>query len=151
VQYLSFLLNDVRYAMDVSIVETVVDQTTTTAIPSPLDYVEGVIDLRGRIVPVISLRRKFHLAEGLGGGAGSIIVFNAGTFEGKPRVMGALVDAVAEVLALDDACIEVDSLDGKGLWERYVRGIVRNGDRIIVILEAAGLSPAEELGLIEAT
>lgn len=148
-QYLTFRLSDVAYAVDVRIVETVVQYEGSTGVPSPLPYMRGVMDLRGRVVPLIDLRKKLGLPalDELDGT--SVIVFGVRgdeTGQGDSRLtVGAIVDGVSEVLTLDDASVEMAKGEGMELWERYVDGVARHESGMIVILRPEGLFSIEEI------
>lgn len=78
-QYLAFRLDDVEYAVDVRIVESVVMFDGATRVPSPLPYLRGVMDLRGQVIPLIDLRRKLGLSSADSDATKhSVIVFSVG-------------------------------------------------------------------------
>lgn len=143
-QYLSFRLNGVEYAVDVRIVETVVEHSATVAIPSPVEYMRGVMDLRGRVVPVIDLRKKFGLPESTDDSRACVIVISVED-GARHLAVGALVDEVSEVVTIDDASIETARSEGVALWERYVRGVVRLDERMIVVIGIEGLFSLHEI------
>jgi purine-binding chemotaxis protein CheW len=149
-QYLTFRLNGVEYAVDVRIVETVVERADTTAVPSPVEYMRGVMDLRGRVVPVIDLRRKFGLPESEDSSRSSIIVFMVEDEDRKTLTVGALVDEVSEVVTIEEGSIDSARAEGVALWERYVRGVVRFEGRMIVIIGADGLFSIREIEALRA-
>jgi len=151
-QYLTFRMNGVEYAVDVKIVETVVERGDTTPVPTPVEYMRGVMDLRGRVIPVIDLRRKFGLPARADEGRSVVIVFAvAGEGEGaKSLTVGALVDEVSEVMTIDEGSVEESRGEGAALWERYVRGIVRADNRMIVLVEAEGLFSIKEIEALRA-
>ena len=144
-QYLTFRLNGVEYAVDVTIVETVVEDNETTAVPSPVEYMKGVMDLRGQVVPVIDLRRKFGLEGDRGGLRASIIVIRVEGGGDKTLMVGTLVDEVSAVVEIEESAIEAAQTEGSALWERYVRGIVRLDERMVIIVEADGLFSLREI------
>ncbi|HUX42000.1 MAG TPA: chemotaxis protein CheW [Rectinemataceae bacterium] len=144
-QYLTFRLNGVEYAVDVTIVDTVVEDGETTAVPSPVDYMKGVMDLRGQVVPVIDLRKKFGLPEAQDRSRASVIVFTVESGDNRSFTVGALVDEVSAVVTIEEASIEKARSEGVALWERYVRGVVRFEERMVVIVEAEGLFSIREI------
>jgi purine-binding chemotaxis protein CheW len=149
-QYLTFRLNGVEYAVDVRIVETVVEHTATTAVPTPVEYMKGVMDLRGRVIPVIDLRHKFGLPELEDLSRSSIIVFTVETEGKKTLTVGALVDEVSEVVTIEEGSVESARAEGVALWERYVRGVVRFEGRMVVIIGADGLFSIREIEALSA-
>jgi purine-binding chemotaxis protein CheW len=149
-QYLTFHLNGVGYAVDVKIVETVVEYDEITMVPTPVEYIKGVMNLRGRVIPVIDLRRKFGMPESEDASRSSIIVFMVETGDARSLTVGALVDEVSEVVTIEDGDVEAARVEGGALWERYVRGIVRFEDRMVVIIEADGLFSIREIEALRA-
>jgi len=150
VQYLTFHLNGVQYAVDVKIVETVVERSAITAVPTPVEYMRGVMDLRGRVIPVIDLRTKFGMPASDDESRASIIVFTVDGGRGQILTVGALVDEVSEVVTIEEKDIEARRTEGAALWERYVRGIIRFEQRMVVVIEAEGLFSINELAALHA-
>jgi purine-binding chemotaxis protein CheW len=150
VQYLTFYLNGVEYAVDVKAVETVVENSAITAVPSPIDYMKGVMDLRGTVIPIIDLRRKFGLPSLEDSGRAYVIVINVeGSGDGRLSV-GALVDSVSEVVSFDEKSVDATRGGESALWERYVRGVVRLEERMLVVIEVDGLFSLREIEAIRA-
>jgi purine-binding chemotaxis protein CheW len=149
-QYLTFHLNSVDYAVDVNIVETVVEYSGITSVPSPVEYMRGVMDLRGRVIPVIDLRKKFGMPEVEDVSRSSIIVFTVKTGDTKSLTVGALVDTVSEVVTIEAGEVEAARSEGTALWERYVRGIVRLENHMLVIIEADGLFSIHDIEALSA-
>jgi purine-binding chemotaxis protein CheW len=147
-QYLTFFLDGIEFAVDVGVVETVVEFAGTTPVPTSLEYVRGVMDLRGRTVAVVDLRRKFGLSEGEPPPGACVIVLALSQKDGGGETVGALVDGVSEVVALDDLHPEQDSEIRSELWRRYVRGIARVEGRMIVLIDSRGLFSLEELASV---
>lgn len=149
-QYLTFRLNDVEYAVDVAIIEAVVEHSVTTAVPTPVQYMKGVMDLRGEVIPVIDLRKKFGLPEAADSSRASVIVFTVDAGKKGSLTVGALVDEVSAVVAIEESSVERARSEGVALWERYVRGVVRLEDRMVVIVEAEGLFSIQEIEALRA-
>ncbi len=149
-QYLTFRLNGVGYAVDVKIVETVVEHSDITSVPTPVEYMKGVMELRGSVIPVIDLRRKFGMPESEDASRASIIVFIVEAGDARSLTIGALVDEVSEVVTIEDRDVETAGVEGLALWERYVRGIVRLEGRMVVIIEAEGLFSMSEIEAMRA-
>jgi purine-binding chemotaxis protein CheW len=150
-QYLTFRLNGVEYAVDVKIIETVIEYSGSTAVPTALPYMKGVIDLRGQVIPLIDLRKKLGLPSMENEQGASVIVFSVEGDEtsGKPLTVGALVDGVSEVISIDEKDIRAAEGRGAELWRRYVSGVIRNEDRMLVMLSAAALFSIEELDALK--
>ena len=144
-QYLTFRLKAVEYAVDVRIVDTVVEHEATTAVPSPVDYMKGVMNLRGQVIPVIDLGKKFGLPEGEQADHASVIVIRVDAGQGKTLTVGALVDEVSAVVDIEESNIEAARTEGVALWERFVRGVIRFEERMVVIVEAEALFSIKEI------
>jgi purine-binding chemotaxis protein CheW len=145
-QYLTFRMDGVEYAVDVRIVETVVEHGEIMAVPTPLRYMRGAMDLRGSIIPVVDLRRKFGLPDREDADGGIVVVFSAGSGgAGAGLTVGALVDAVSEVMDIDEDRVESARGEAGALWERYVRGVIRIEGRMIVVIEPEGLFSIGEI------
>ncbi len=149
-QYLTFRLNEVEYAVDVRIVDTVVEDGATTAVPSPVDYMKGVMDLRGQVIPVIDLRKKFHISDSAESVRASVIVIRVDAEDGRGLTVGALVDEVSAVVELDEKHIEAAKNEGGALWKAYVRGVIRFEERMVVIVEADALFSIRDIEALRA-
>lgn len=131
-QYLTFMLDGERYAVEVSQVREVLEYTRITKLPRTENYMKGIISLRGTGVPVIDLRTKFGLSEAEQTKDTSIIVLEVG---GGRLVVGALADAVQEVIDLSAEEIDPAPRLGTRLEAEYLRGIGRKDEGFIVILD----------------
>jgi purine-binding chemotaxis protein CheW len=141
---LTFLLRGVEFAVSVEAVQGVVEYSGATAVPSPLDCLIGVVDLRGEVLPVIDLGMRLGLGRAAGGGRPAVVLLAAGI---GSAVMGALVDEVREVVAFPwDRPEEGGAASELGaLLESFVTGVARHEGRLIVMLDAARLFSVEEL------
>jgi len=149
-QYLTFFLNGVEYAVDVRAVETVVEHLQVMAVPTPIDYMKGVMDLRGKIIPVIDLRKKLGLPCLADAEGAYVIVIGAAGGGGNVLTIGTLVDTVSEVVTLDERSIEATQAEETALWQHYVQGVVRFEERMIVVIEVEGLFSMQEIETIRA-
>jgi purine-binding chemotaxis protein CheW len=148
-QYLTFSLAGVEYAVDVSIVETVVEYAPLTSVPSPLEYMRGVMDLRGQVIPVIDLRKKFGMPGRESDEGTSVVVITVRSDEALVLI-GAIVDAVSEVVNIAEGSLESSSGQEGALWERYVKGIIRQEGKMLVIIEPEGMFSFEEFSSLSA-
>src|SRR5208283_6208451 len=104
-QYLTFELEDEVFALDISKVREVLDFTTVTKVPRTPEFMRGVINLRGSVVPVVDMRLKFGMSKSEKTVNTCIVVAEV-TTEGETTVLGALADSVQEVIELEPAQIE---------------------------------------------
>jgi purine-binding chemotaxis protein CheW len=134
VQIVVFELGDERYGLDISSVYEIIRRQPITAVPKAPAFVEGVINLRGRIIPVVDLRERFGMAAGEETKASRIVVCEAaGT-----RV-GLIVDGVSEVLMVPPGAMEATPDVTAGPDAAYLRAIAKLGDRLIILLDLDGL------------
>ena len=144
-QLVVFDLASEAYGVDISTVREIIRMQTVTRMPRTPEYVEGVINLRGKVTPVIDLRTRFGLDEGEESVAKRIIVVDTGE-----RSMGFVVDGVSEVLRIPSASVEPPSSVVMGVDSEYMIGIVKLPDRLISLLdlervmEASGAAVAAE-------
>jgi purine-binding chemotaxis protein CheW len=143
-QLVSFRLGDEEFAVDVGQVQEIVRLTTITAVPRSPGYVEGVVNLRGRIVPVIGLAKRFGLPPHAPSKGTRIIIT-----EVAGRTVGMLVDAVSEVLRLASAAIDpaTEVLQG-GVSNAYITGIGKLEGRLLIMLDLERLLTRDEAGSV---
>lgn len=134
-------LGDEGYGLDIGSVFEIIRFQECTAVPVAPRFVDGVINLRGRIIPVVDLASRFGLPRSATTGSTRIIV--AGT--GAMRV-GLVVDAVTEVLMVSEDAVEPTPPVVSGVDSAYIRGIAKLGDQLVILLELGALFGLEEQG-----
>lgn len=145
-QIVVWRLADDWFAADVFSVERVLRHVTPTAIPDAPAWIVGVIDYQKRVVPVIDLRRRFELPAVAPTTETRILVFTA-----DGEWIGAVVDAVVEVTAIDASAIVPPPPLFRGLAAEYLRGLTRRNDRLVILLDVARLlSTSDKLTLDQA-
>jgi purine-binding chemotaxis protein CheW len=147
-QYLTFMLDDELFAVDIGMVREVLDFTSITKIPQTPDYMRGVINLRGRVVPVVDLRLKFGQPRAEKTVNTCVIIVEV-EMDGKKVVLGAMADAVQEVLDLEPDLIEPPPRIGTKLNFDFIRGMGKHADRFIIILDIDKVFTMEELELVQ--
>ncbi|MFW5786133.1 MAG: chemotaxis protein CheW [bacterium] len=145
--YLTFTLAGETYAVGVSQVKEVLEHTTITKVPRTIEFMKGVINLRGSVVPVIDLRLKFGMEEAEVTVDTSIIVMEV-SLEGEAVVIGAIADSVEEVITLDESEIEPSPQIGTRINNRFLKGIGKQGERFIIILDIDRLFSGEEISAV---
>jgi purine-binding chemotaxis protein CheW len=143
-QYLTFKLGDEVYALDIDKVREVLDFTTLTRVPKMPDFMRGVINLRGSVVPVADLRLKFGMTRTEKTTDTCVIIAEV-TVDGETAVLGAMADSVQEVLDLEPHNIEPPPKIGSTLRTEFIRGMGRQNERFIIILDIDKIFSAEEL------
>lgn len=145
-QYLTFKLADELFALDIGKVREVLDFTTITKVPRTPDFMRGVINLRGSVVPVIDLRLKFGMAMAEMTVNTCVIIVEVELGEEKV-VMGAMADAVQEVLDLAPDQIEPPPRIGTKLDTEFIKGMGKHAEQFIIILDIDKVFTTEEMDL----
>lgn len=148
-QFLSFALGDEVFAVNVLQVKEILDVINITRVPQMPDYMLGVINLRGSVVPVIDLRCKFGMTKGEKHQDNCIVVLEI-DFDSERVIIGALTDAVREVLDLSAEQIEPPPRMGMKLKSEFIRGMGKQGETFIIILDIDKIFSSDELCIIGA-
>lgn len=147
-QYLSFKLDEEIYAMDIHTVREVLDFTQITKVPRMPDFMRGVINLRGGVVPVVDLRLKFGLPETAPDKETCIVIIEV-VLDGEETILGLLVDSVQEVMSLEPDQIDPPPRIGTRLKTEFIKGMGKKEDEFIIILETMKVFSAEELVVVQ--
>ncbi|MBI5565397.1 MAG: chemotaxis protein CheW [Chloroflexi bacterium] len=131
-QLLTFKIDDQDYALNIANVVQVVRMVAVTRAPKAPVFVEGMINLRGRVIPVVSLRRRCGLADRPYDLNTQLLIARA-----DGRVMALMVDVVSEVLTLPADCIEPSDQIGAAM--EHLLAVGKLGDRLILILDPGSL------------
>lgn len=143
-QFLSFTLGEEVYGIDVLKVQEIRGWEEVRPLPDTPDYVKGVLDLRGSIVPVIDMRLRFNLSGAEYTATTVTIILNVDTKE-KSHVIGIVVDGVSDVLDIQEQEVkEAPSLGGK-IDTRYLLGMVSKDQHVVLLLDADNLLDPDEL------
>mgnify|MGYP000031685298 CR=1 FL=1 len=132
-QYLTFSLGDEVFAMDIRCVREIIQHGNMTMVPLMPDFVRGVINLRGSVVPVIDLQSRFGRPRAQVGKKTCIIIFDT-TVDDEKLELGLLVDAVSEVIDIAQAHIEPAPQFGTSIRRDFIHGMGKVGNDFIVIL-----------------
>ena len=148
--YLTFQLEDEIFAVDVRNVHEVLEFTTVTKIPGVPEFVRGIINLRGGVVPVVDLRLKFSMSETVKTQGTCVIVLDIGTGENK-TVIGALADSVKEVFEFEPGQVEPPPRIGSLSKTDFIKGIGKREDQFIIILNVNRVFSSDEIVLLGTT
>ena len=148
-QYLTYTLGDEGFALDITKVREVLDFTTITKVPRTPEFMRGVINLRGSVVPVVDLRLKFGMAKTEKTVNTSIIITEVAV-DGETAVLGALADSVQEVLDLASDHIEPAPRIGTKLKTEFIKGMGKQNDRFVIILDIDKVFSAEDMAMVQA-
>jgi purine-binding chemotaxis protein CheW len=147
-QFLTFKLGDEVFALDISKVREVLDFTTVTKVPRTPEFMRGVINLRGSVVPVVDLRLKFGMTR-TESSVNTCIIITEVTVDNDTTVLGALADSVQEVLDLEPGSIAPAPKIGTKLKTEFIKGMGRRDDRFIIILDIDKVFSSDELSLVK--
>ena len=143
-QYLTFKLDEEVFALDISKVREVLDYTNITKVPRTPEYMRGVINLRGSVVPVVDMRLKFGMTMTERSVNTCIIIVEV-DLEGEKTILGALADSVQEVLDLDPESIEPAPKIGTRLNTDFIMGMGKRDAKFIIILDIDRVFSSSEL------
>ena len=129
-QLVIFELGKEVYGVDISRVQEIIRMATITKLPRAPEFVEGVINLRGRVIPVVDLKKRFGLGQGEHDRSSRIVVVDAGH-----HTLGMVVDAVSEVLRVQSQAIEPPSPVVTTVESDYIRGIAKLDGRLVILLD----------------
>jgi purine-binding chemotaxis protein CheW len=133
-QYLTFQLGREEYAVDILRVQEIKGWERATRIPHAPDYVLGVINLRGAIVPIIELRKRFHL-ESIDVGPTTVVIVVKVSGERGERTVGMVVDAVCEVYNVPHTDLKPPPEIGASVETAFVKGLATVEDKMLILLD----------------
>jgi len=147
-QYLTFTLHSENYAVSVLSVREVLEIVPITRVPGMPDFMKGVLNLRGSVVPVIDLRKKFGIKEEDQTIDSSIIILEIESKDQEVMLIGAFVDSVQEVIDISSNQIEPAPKIGLNLKTDFIQGMCQYNDNFLIILDINRVLSNEELILI---
>ncbi len=133
-RYVSFTLGSGRYCVPVDEVLQILRYENLMEIPKAPPFVDGVINLRGDVVPVVNLRERLAVAKEAEAKKPRIIVTQV-----EGRTYGLAVDEVREVVEIDDAAVHEDPSSPFAARSQFIRGIARRGDSLYMVLDLPGV------------
>lgn len=129
-QFVTFTLADEEYAVDILNVQEINRITEITTLPNAPHYVEGVVNLRGKVIPVINLRKKFGLPDKEADDTSRIIIMDI-----KGVTNGLIVDSVAEVLRIPSDIVEPAPPVTSNMNSQFIKGIAKLESRLIILID----------------
>lgn len=145
VQLVTFRLGPEEFGLDVFAVHEILRYSEPTPVPRAPEFVEGVIDVRGALVPVVDMRRRFELADAPVGDETRVVLVEHGG-----ERLGLVVDAVTEVLRVPETAVSEPPAYIRGLAAEFVRGIVRLESRLVVLIDIERILSSQERIALEA-
>lgn len=145
VQLVAFILEGEEFAVDIQQVREVLKMTQVTPLPQSADFIEGVINLRGEVIPVVDLRKRFELSAGERTDQTRIIIV-----EIEENEVGLIVDSVSEVLRIPEKNIQPPPATVAGTRTDLIEGVGKLDERLIIILRLEKiLTTSEKIALEE--
>jgi purine-binding chemotaxis protein CheW len=143
-EYLTFILDDEEFGIDILCVQEIRVWSSVTELPNKPDYIKGVINLRGVIIPIIDLRQRFGSAP-LDYDEQTVTIILKSQNKDDPMVVGIVVDAVSEVYKFDVNLIREQPDFGHKIERCFIQGLASIEDKLIILLDSKALLNQEEL------
>lgn len=147
-KYLTFSLGDEEYGIGILKVKEIIGMMRITPVPQTPRFVKGVINLRGKVIPVIDLRLRFGMNENGYTERTCIVVVEIDSTGGKLHI-GVVVDSVSEVLNIKGADIEDTPSFGTTLNTEYILGMAKTGGGVKILLDINRVLSSEEMGFLD--
>ncbi|MBL8511615.1 MAG: chemotaxis protein CheW [Betaproteobacteria bacterium] len=144
-EFLTFRLGQEEYGIDILKVQEIRGYDTVTRIANAPDFIKGVINLRGVIVPIVDMRIKFRLGEAEYNSFTVVVILNV-----MDRVVGIVVDSVSDVLELNSEQIRTAPEFSAALDSSYIMGLGSIGERMLILVDIEKLMSSSDMGLIDA-
>lgn len=144
-QYLTFVLDNEEYGVPILSVRGIQGWEKTTPIPNSPEYVMGIINLRGEVVPIIDLRRRFSL-EPVEYSTNTVVIVVRIEQGGFEKTVGLVVDAVADVHDIKSDDMRESPDFGSGIKQEYVRSLGLIGEKMVIILDIDKIMNWKDLG-----
>lgn len=150
VQYLTFKLDDESFATEISKVREVLEYTQVTPVPRSPEFMQGVINLRGSVVPVVDLRLQFGMPA-VEPTVDSCIIIIEVSIEGTSTVLGALADSVQEVINFKPEQLEPAPSFGTRIDNDFVQHMGKLDDRFVIVLDMNKVFSLDQINRVEKT
>jgi len=145
--YLTFALSEEMYGLQILAVQEIIQLVPITQVPKTPDFVRGVINLRGKVIPVIDLRCRFGMEPVDDSAQTCIVVVEIGA-NGQALTMGVVVDQVAEVLDVTGDQVEAPPVFGSTVSTDFILGMGKVGDKVIMLLDVQQVLAGGELVMV---
>lgn len=143
-KFLTFMLKEECYGLEILKVREIIGVINITPVPQTPEYVKGVINLRGKVIPVVDLRLKFNLEEAAHTNETCIIVVDV-----ENVLMGIVVDTVSEVLNIEAEHIEPSPSFGSKVDTDFIMGLGKVNDKVNILLDIDKVLTSDELEIVE--
>ena len=142
IQLVSFMLADEEYGVEVLKVREIIRMPTITKMPNVPQHVEGIINLRGKVIPIISMRKRFGLMENDNSSHTRIIIMDV-----VGSMTGFIVDAVSEVIRIHSSEIQPPPtiVVSGGIAQEFITGVINHAERLLIIMDIDLMFSEDEL------
>jgi purine-binding chemotaxis protein CheW len=147
-QFLTFVLSDEIYGVGILHIREIIEYDNLTAVPLMPDYISGVINLRGNVVPVVNLARRFEHQPKEIGKRTSIVIIEIKDYDGKSVEVGIVVDIVNEVIELADTDIAAAPTFGAKIRADFIEGMSKVDEKLMILLDVNHVLSTEELSTV---
>jgi purine-binding chemotaxis protein CheW len=152
-QYLTFMLAGETFALGILNIKEIIEYGALTTVPLMPDFIRGVINLRGRVVPVVDLAARFGRASTRVARRTSIVIIETRVDEGEQadgelQEVGILVDAVNEVVEIDGDAIRPPPTFGAGVQPEFIHGMAQRGSGFVILLDLNHLLSDDQVALL---
>jgi purine-binding chemotaxis protein CheW len=142
-QLVTFTISNEEFGLDILRVQEIIRTMEITRVPRAPEFVEGVINLRGKVIPIIDLRRRFGMESKKHDSQTRIIVVEIHTM-----IVGFVVDSVSEVLRIQSSTVEPPPAVVSGIESEYISGVGKLEDRLLILIDLDKLLSKDEKGAI---
>ncbi len=140
IQMVTFKIAEEEFGVDILKVQEIIRMMPITKVPNAPAFVEGVINLRGKVIPVIDMRKRFGMKTAIHDSQTRIKVMDLGG-----QIVGFVVDAVCEVLRIKESTVEPPPAVVAGIGSEYMRGVGKLEDRLLILLDLDKLLTETEM------
>lgn len=149
-EFLTFMLAGEEYGVDILRVQEIKGWDEVTNIPNTPEYIRGVINLRGTIVPIIDMRLRFRLENKEYDATTVVVVLRVKNENGHDRTMGVVVDGVSDVYNVPLRDIKPSPDFGMAVDTEFVNGLATVGEKMVIVLNIDHMLNADELAAVDA-
>ena len=146
-QFLTFKLDDETYGVEILRVQEIKGWTPVTRIPNTPAYMQGVLNLRGTIVPIVDMRMRFELRHAEYTPITVVIVLSVKSDKGE-RIIGLVVDSVSDVIDVDSDEVKATPDFGSSLSTEFINGIATSNDNMVMLLDVDKLLSVDEMTVL---
>ena len=148
-QYLTFILDGEEYGVDILRVQEIKGWDRVTPIPNTPEFIRGVLNLRGTIVPIIDLRLRFNLQHLAYGPTTVVIMLKVLNADDKSRIMGIVVDGVSDVYNMPEDDIKASPDFGAAVDTAFIRGLATVNEKMVIVLDIDHMLNSRELAMLD--